>query len=82
MRWLPLPLLAALLGGCTAEVRESDLIRPVSGGALIGEADLYAASPLPEGRKTLQMIGGAGHADVMTRPAAIDAYRAFLQNLD
>ena len=39
---------------------------------------LYAASPLPEGRKTLQVVAGAGHADVMTRPGAIAAYRAFL----
>ena len=43
---------------------------------------LYAASPLPEGRKTLQVVAGAGHADVMTRPAAIAAYRAFLARLD
>jgi uncharacterized protein len=43
---------------------------------------LYAASPLPEGRKTLQIVAGAGHTDVMTRPEAIAAYRAFLAGLD
>jgi fermentation-respiration switch protein FrsA (DUF1100 family) len=43
---------------------------------------LYAASPLPAGRKTLQVVPGAGHADVMTRPGAIAAYRAFLATLD
>jgi fermentation-respiration switch protein FrsA (DUF1100 family) len=43
---------------------------------------LYAASPLPEGRKTLQVVSGAGHADVMTRAEAIQAYRAFLAKLD
>lgn len=43
---------------------------------------LYAASPLPEGRKTLHVAAGAGHADVMTRPGAIAAYRAFLQKLE
>jgi fermentation-respiration switch protein FrsA (DUF1100 family) len=43
---------------------------------------LYAASPLPETRKTLRIISGAGHGDVMTRPEAIRAYRAFLASLD
>jgi fermentation-respiration switch protein FrsA (DUF1100 family) len=43
---------------------------------------LYAASPLAEGRKTLQVVAGAGHTDVMTRPDAIAAYRAFLARLD
>ena len=42
---------------------------------------LYAASPLPEGRKTLQVVAGAGHSDVMTRALAITAYRAFLAKL-
>ena len=42
---------------------------------------LYAASPLPEERKTLQVVAGAGHTDVMTRPGAMTAYRAFLQRL-
>ncbi|HEX8263663.1 MAG TPA: alpha/beta hydrolase [Allosphingosinicella sp.] len=42
---------------------------------------LYAASPLPEGRKTLTVVAGAGHADVMTKPAAAGAYRAFLAKL-
>ncbi|MEA3053965.1 MAG: uncharacterized protein QOG72_2868 [Sphingomonadales bacterium] len=42
---------------------------------------LYAASPLPEGRKTLRVVAGAGHADVMTKPGAIEAYRAFLARL-
>jgi fermentation-respiration switch protein FrsA (DUF1100 family) len=43
---------------------------------------LYAASPLPEGRKTLQIVPGAGHTDAMTRPEAIAAYRAFLAKLE
>ena len=43
---------------------------------------LYAASPLPEGRKTLQVVAGAGHADVMTKAGALAAYRAFLAGLD
>jgi hypothetical protein len=43
---------------------------------------LFAASPLPEGRKTLQVVPGAGHADVMTKAGAIAAYRAFLARLD
>lgn len=42
---------------------------------------LYAVSPLPEGRKTLQVVPGAGHSDVMTRPGAIAAYRLFLAKL-
>lgn len=42
---------------------------------------LYAASPLPEARKTLQVVAGAGHADVMTKPSAIAAYKAFLASL-
>lgn len=58
---------------------------------LVGSADrttppalserLYAASPLPPARKTLAVIEGAGHTDVLTRPAAIAAYRAFLGSL-
>ncbi len=43
---------------------------------------LYAASPLPETRKTLLIVAGAGHQDVMTRPDSIAAYRAFLATLD
>jgi uncharacterized protein len=43
---------------------------------------LYAASPLPEGRKTLQVVAGAGHTDVMTKAGAMEAYRAFLRRLD
>jgi fermentation-respiration switch protein FrsA (DUF1100 family) len=43
---------------------------------------LYAASPLPESRKTLGIIAGAGHENVMTRPETIRAYRAFLAGLD
>jgi hypothetical protein len=43
---------------------------------------LFAASPLPEGRKTLKTVTGAGHSDVMTRAEAIAAYRAFLDRLD
>lgn len=42
---------------------------------------LYRASPLPEGRKTLQVVPGAGHTDAMTKPAAIAAYRGFLSRL-
>jgi fermentation-respiration switch protein FrsA (DUF1100 family) len=43
---------------------------------------LYAASPLPEERKTLQVVPGAGHTDLMTKADAIAAYRAFLDRLD
>ena len=43
---------------------------------------LHAASPLPEGRKMLRIIPGAGHSDVMTKPAAIAAYRRFLAGID
>lgn len=43
---------------------------------------LYAASPLPEGRKTLAVVRGAGHTDVMTKAEATEAYRRFLQDLD
>jgi uncharacterized protein len=43
---------------------------------------LYAASPLPEARKTLRTIAGAGHGDVMTRAETIRAYRAFMDGLD
>ena len=42
---------------------------------------LYAASPLPPGRKTLVEVAGANHVDVMTKPQAIAAYRAFLARL-
>ncbi len=58
---------------------------------LVGEDDrttppalsqrLHAASPLPPGRRTLAVIAGANHTDVLTRPAAIAAYRAFLSGL-
>jgi len=44
MKRLRLLLLASLLGGCTMEVRESDLIRPVRGGALSAQA-VAAAAP-------------------------------------
>ena len=39
---------------------------------------LYRQSPLPAGRKTLVIVEGADHNDVLTRPAAQQAYRAFL----
>jgi fermentation-respiration switch protein FrsA (DUF1100 family) len=39
---------------------------------------LYRASPLPEGRKILAVIPGAGHDDVLLKPEAIAAYRRFL----
>ena len=55
---------------------------------LVGRADrttppslsqaLYAASPLPPALKTLAIVPGAGHNDVLVRPEAIAAYRAFL----
>jgi fermentation-respiration switch protein FrsA (DUF1100 family) len=43
---------------------------------------LYAASPLPAGRKTLATVAGAGHADVMTKAETLRVYRAFLDSLD
>jgi hypothetical protein len=39
---------------------------------------LYAASPLPQGRKTLEIVAGAGHDDVMEKPQATGAYRRFI----
>jgi fermentation-respiration switch protein FrsA (DUF1100 family) len=39
---------------------------------------LYAASPLPEGRKALAIIEGAGHNDVLMKPEARRAYADFL----
>lgn len=58
---------------------------------LVGAADrvtpprlseaLYAASPLPAGRKTLLVARGAGHNDVLRSPAALAAYREFLDRL-
>lgn len=43
---------------------------------------LYAASPLPGGLKSLEVIGGARHSDVLTKAEAIAAYRAFLGRLE
>jgi fermentation-respiration switch protein FrsA (DUF1100 family) len=40
---------------------------------------LYAASPLPSGRKTLEIVPGANHVDVMQHSDAIAAYRHFLE---
>ncbi|HZG47869.1 MAG TPA: alpha/beta hydrolase [Allosphingosinicella sp.] len=58
---------------------------------LVGSADrttpprlsqaLYNASPLPPGRKSLAIIPGANHVDVMDRPQTIAAYRAFVERL-
>lgn len=55
---------------------------------LVGAADrttppslsqaLHAASPLPAERRTLAIVPGAGHNDVLAHPAAIAAYRGFL----
>lgn len=42
---------------------------------------LYEASPLAPGRKTLFVVPRAGHNDVMLRPEAVAAYRAFLERL-
>jgi len=42
---------------------------------------LYNASPLPPGRKSLAIIPGANHVDVMDRPQTIAAYRAFVERL-
>jgi uncharacterized protein len=39
---------------------------------------LYAASPLPAGRKTLAIVAGANHNNVLLQPEAIAAYRSFL----
>ena len=47
---------------------------------LLSEA-LYAASPLPEGRKILAIIPGSGHNDVLLAPAARRAYADFLVRL-
>ena len=42
---------------------------------------LYAASPLPEGRKTLAIIPGTGHNDVLLQGAARRAYADFLARI-
>jgi len=42
---------------------------------------LYEASPLPPGRKTLVVVRGAGHNDLMLRPDTIAAYRALLAGI-
>jgi uncharacterized protein len=42
---------------------------------------LYAASPLPAGRKALLIVRGADHNDVMLRPDAIAAYRTLLDQV-
>ncbi len=42
---------------------------------------LYAASPLPAGRKTLAIIPRASHVSVMEQPEAIAAYRQFLDSI-
>lgn len=39
---------------------------------------LYDASPLPPGRKSIVIVRGANHNDVMLRPDAISAYRTLL----
>jgi len=43
--------------------------------------ELYALSPLPEGRKQLSIIAGAGHNDVLLQPGAIEIYRQFLSRV-
>jgi len=42
---------------------------------------LYDASPLPPGRKTVVIVRGANHNDVMLRPDAIAAYRVLLAQI-
>lgn len=42
---------------------------------------LYAASPLPPGRKRIAIVAGAGHTDAVTKAQAVAAYRAFLSAL-
>jgi hypothetical protein len=58
---------------------------------LVGERDrttpprlsqaLFAASPLPEGRKRIAVIAGADHNNVMAQPQSIEAYRSFLATI-
>jgi fermentation-respiration switch protein FrsA (DUF1100 family) len=42
---------------------------------------LYKASSLPEGRKSLVVVEGASHNDVLLKPSAIKAYEEFLSRL-
>jgi hypothetical protein len=42
---------------------------------------LYRLSPLPPARKSLSVVAGAGHNDVLMQPAALTVYRAFLDGL-
>lgn len=58
---------------------------------LVGAADrttppslsqaLYAASPLAAGRKAIAIVPGAGHNDVLLKPEALAAYRAFVAQI-
>jgi fermentation-respiration switch protein FrsA (DUF1100 family) len=43
---------------------------------------LYAASPLPEGRKRLLIVPVANHNQAMMRTEAIAAYKSFLESLE
>ena len=42
---------------------------------------LYAASPLPPGRKVLEVVANRGHNDVFAASEAVAAYRTFLASL-
>lgn len=42
---------------------------------------LYAASPLPESRKTLVIVKGGGHGDVQEQPMFAEVYRLFLEQV-
>ena len=54
-------------------VGENDKVTPPR----LSEA-LYRLSPLSEDKKSLVLIPGAGHNDVLLQPAAVRAYRNFL----
>jgi len=42
---------------------------------------LFNASPLPVGRKSMAIVDGASHNDVLLKPAAMVAYQSFLSSL-
>jgi pimeloyl-ACP methyl ester carboxylesterase len=57
-------------------VGEKDKVTPPQ----LSEA-LYRLSPLSQDKKSLVLIPGAGHDDVLLQPAAVIAYRNFFARL-
>ena len=51
---------------------------PLKFDSATAEVDQAAIAPLPNSRKLLAVVPGAGHNDAMRGPAAAEAYRRFL----